>query len=332
MFKINKNMKKQLLSLLLTVSVLGLFSCGNSTPQASAQNRVTVSHAQSQQAPQNINVQSNDVPGFDVNQFAQLLKTTANPDALTQAINQPGNSINNLDLDNDGNIDYVRVDQTGDNQLQVIDETGSASSQRVVIATLDINPQTNSYVVTGTPDYCGPTYIYRSPSGLTFNQLLFLSWWMSPSHYHHYYHPYWGYRTHYYRGYNVYHSRYRTAYNPGYMRTRTTTTRTVVRSSPTQVRTAPTQVRSTPTQVRQTATPPQRTSLSSPTQSQRSFSSGQGSQFRNSGANTSGFGGRSSSSSPSRSYSSPSRSSSSSSSRSFGGNSSRSFGGGGRRR
>jgi hypothetical protein len=315
-------MRKQIVYLaLLAVSAIGFNSCGNST----AQNRVVVTHAPQQPvatAPQNVSVQSNDVPGFDVNGFANLLKTTTNPDALTQAINQPGNSINNLDLDNDGNIDYLKVDQTGGNTLAVFDETPSGKTQ---IATLTVNTQNNSYVINGSPDYCGNTYIYQSQPGLTFGQYMFLSWMLRP---HPYYHPYWGYHRGYYRGYGAYRSHYRTSYNPGYMRTRTTTTRTVVRnpsySGSSQVRQSPTQVRpSAP------APAPQRTSISNPTQSQRSFSTGGANNFRARGSNTSGFGG-SRAASPS-----PSRSSSSSSSRSFGGSRS-SFGGsrssGGRRR
>lgn len=308
-----KKMRKQIVYLaLLVASAIGFNSCGNST----AQNRVIVTHAQPVvTAPQDVNVQSNDVPGFDVNGFANLLKTTTNPDALTQAINQPGNSINNLDLDNDGNIDYLKVDQISGNSLGVYDETQSG---KVTVATLTVNTQNNSYVINGTPDYCGNTYIYQSQPGLTFGQYMFLAWMLHP---HPYYHPYWGYHRGYYHGYGCYHSHYRTPYNPGYMRTRTVTNRTVVRnpsysSGSSQVRQSPTQVRATPT--------PQRSSVSNPTQSQRSFSAGGASNFRSRGSNTNGFGGSSHSSAT---HSSPSHSSPS---RSFGG--SRSSFGGGRRR
>jgi hypothetical protein len=302
-------MRKQIVYLaLLAASAIGFNSCGNST----AQNRVVVTHAQPVvTAPQDVNVQSNDVPGFDVNGFANLLKTTTNPDALTQAINQPGNSINNLDLDNDGNIDYLKVDQISGNSLGVYDETQSG---RVTVATLTVNIKNNSYVINGTPDYCGNTYIYQSQPGLTFGQYMFLAWMLHP---HPYYHPYWGYHRGYYHGYGCYHSHYRTPYNSGYMRTRVVN-KTVVRntsfSGSSQVRQS--QDRATPMT--------QRSSLSNHTQSQRSFSSGGASNFRNRGSNTSGFGGSSHSSAT---HSSPSHSSPS---RSFGG--SRSSFGGGRRR
>lgn len=201
-----KKMKK----LLLSLSVLGLLSltsCSSTTPQADAQNVVYVSHPQ----PQNVNVQSNDLPGFDVNGFANLLKTTTNADALTQAINQPGNNINNLDLDGDGNIDYLKVDQISGNQLGVYDETQNG---KVTVATLTVNTQNNSYAINGTPDYCGSNYYYQSPYGLTFGQFLFLHWMLAP---HPYYHPYWGYHTGYYHGYGYYRSHYARPYTRSYI-------------------------------------------------------------------------------------------------------------------
>lgn len=298
--------------LIATFSLFAMNSCSDTT----AQNRVTVSHPQ----PQDINVQSNDIPGFNVNRFADLLKTTSNPDALTQAINANGNDINNLDLDEDGQIDYLKVDQINNNSLGVYDET---NNDKVEICKLTVNTQNNSYSIVGTPQYCGNTYVYNSSPGLTFGQFMFLHWMLSP---HPYYHPYWGYHVGYYRGYRPYYSHYSRPYTRTYSRTRT-----VTRTVPSTVRST----RSTPTQVSRSASSvrstPQRTSVSNPVRSQREFSRGEGNRFRSSGATGSGF--RSSSSSSSRSSSS--FGSSRSSSRSSFGSSRSSFGGsrgGGRRR
>ena len=87
--------------LIIILSVVLLQSC------SSHQNNVVIQHAQ----PQNVTVQSNDITGFDINKFSELLKTTTSPDALTQALNVNGNNINNLDLDEDNEIDYLKVDQ-----------------------------------------------------------------------------------------------------------------------------------------------------------------------------------------------------------------------------
>lgn len=158
-------MKSLKLFLIAAIASISLYSCGDST----AQNRVSVSHPQ----PQDINVQSNDIPGFDVNRFADSLKTTSSPEALTQAINANGNDINNLDLDEDGQIDYLKVDQVNGNTLAVYDET---SNDKVEICKLTVNTQNNSYSVVGSPQYCGNTYVYNSSPGLTFGQYKFLHW------------------------------------------------------------------------------------------------------------------------------------------------------------
>jgi hypothetical protein len=306
-------MKTLKLFLIVAIASIFLYSCGDTT----AQNRVTVS----QPKPQDINVQSNDIPGFNVNRFADLLKTTSSPDALTQAINANGNDINNLDLDEDGQIDYLKVDQVNNtNTLAVYDET---SNDKVEICKLTVNTQNNSYSVVGSPQYCGNTHVYQSSPGLTFGQYMFLSWMLTP---HPYYHPYWGYHRGYYGGYRPYYSHYSRPYTRTYSRTRT-----VSRSVPTSVRTS----RSTPTQVRSSSSvrsTPQRTSVSNPVRSQREFSRGEGNRYRSSGATGSGF--RSSSSSSSRggfgsrssSSSSSSYGSSRSSSRSSFGSSRSSFG------
>lgn len=138
-------------------------SCGNSP-----QNTVYVTR----NTPQTVSVQSNNVPGFDIEQFAYLLKSTANPDLLTQAINTPGNGINMLDLDNDGSVDYLRVDQIDENTLVVVNETGDGVDSRITICTLLMN--NDSYRINGT-SYCSAPY-YQSPYHLRASEYAFLNY------------------------------------------------------------------------------------------------------------------------------------------------------------
>ena len=86
-----------------------------------------------QNPPQQNNVTiENDAPaGFDVNKLASLVKTSTNPQVLEKAINDPNNHINNLDLDKDGNIDYLKVEEPGQNQLKVVDDVSAADSVTV---------------------------------------------------------------------------------------------------------------------------------------------------------------------------------------------------------
>jgi uncharacterized membrane protein YgcG len=226
---------------------LGLNSCGE--PQVSAQtNNVTINQSQ----PSNIDVQTANVPGFDVNEFANLLKNTKDPQTIEQAINQPNNKINNLDLNNDGNIDYLKVVESANHTLTVVDETSATNS--VTVATLTVNPQQQTMQIAGNQAYCGNTYMYTSH--YTVGDWLFMSYFLYPHSYYvpmyhwgyypRYYHPYrsyygYGYSRPYYRQTyrttNVYRNTYRTSnYRSGYRPTSSYTPRQSISSPKTSQR------------------------------------------------------------------------------------------------
>lgn len=275
-------MKKIISSIFL---VMALMSC-----HSSGQNNVVVTP--SQYSSNNIQVSAENIPGFNVQVFANLVKTTANPQVLEQQINDPNSGINTLDLDKDGNVDYLKVVERA-NQLVVIDET---PTNQITIATLNITPN-GDVSVSGVPTYCGQNYYYHNHYSLT--DAILLSYLLRP-------HPYYIPRYHY--GY----------YPSYYHRTSVISTRTRIISSPSyrsSVRTTTSYSRPT-TSYSRPATPT-RTSLSNPSTSQRSFSTRNTTTPIRSG----GFGSSSRSSSSSFGSSSSSRSSFGSSRSSFGGGS-----------
>ena len=221
----------------------------------------------------NVSISSNTTAGFDVNKLGDIVKTSTDPQVLEKAINDPNNRINNLDLDKDGKVDYLKVTEPGKNELQVIDDI--SSSQSVTVASIKVDPTNNNSAdlnIQGNPSYAGDNYMYHSHFGLT--DFLLLSYLMRP---HSYYTPmyhYGSYPAHYTRTTVV------NNYRP--------TTSSAVSS-------------------------PRRSSLSSPSNSQRSFgrrdnsrpvrsggfgsssssrSSGFGSSHRSFGSSRSGFGRR----------------------------------------
>ncbi|WP_448697917.1 hypothetical protein ACFGVR_13985 [Mucilaginibacter sp. AW1-3] len=150
------------------------------------------------QPPQqnNVTIQSNTTAGFDVNKLANLVKTSTDPQVLEKAINDPANGINNLDLDKDGNIDYLKVNEPGQNQLDVIDDI--SKDQSVTVASIKVNPTDNNSAdlsVQGNPQYVGDNYYYHSH--FTLGDFLLMSYLMRP---HPYYVPmyHYGYYPHYY--------------------------------------------------------------------------------------------------------------------------------------
>jgi hypothetical protein len=206
----------------------------------------------------NVTIESNNAPaGFDVNKLAQLVKTSTDPQTLEKAINDPNNKVNNLDLDKDGNIDYLKVEEPNKNQLNVVDDVSSSDS--VTVARIKVSPNADNTTadlsVQGNPTYVGYDNYYHS--SFSFTDFLLLSYLMRP---HSYYMP-------------MYHYGYYPSY---YSRTRTYTTFRPTTSSAMSTRSS-------------------RSSLSSPTRSQRSFGTRSPQTVRSGGfGRSSGSSGRSS--------------------------------------
>lgn len=227
----------------------------------------------------NVSIQATTLPDFNVNNFAELVKKTKNPTDIETAINAPDNDINNLDLDKNGKVDFLKVVES-QNQIQVLDDIDEKNSVTVATLTITKNNDMAEMQIQGNPSYCGPDYHYRSSFSL--GEVLLLSYLLSP---HRYYVPmyHYGYYPPYYRSYS------------------TTTNRTVTRSSNINRGGNSSSLRSGNN----------RSSVGSPVRSQRSFSARDNSSPVRSG----GFGNRSSSS---KSTFSSGRSSSGSGRSSFG--------------
>lgn len=219
---------------------------------------VVLASACNQHRPEqnNVTIENNTTAGFDVNKLAQFVKTSTDPQTLEKAINDPSNHINNLDLDKDGNIDYLKVQEGDNNKLKVIDDV--SSSESVTVASIKIDPNSNTNTadlnIQGNPNYVGYNNYYHS--SFTFTDFLLLSYIMRP---HSYYMP-------------MYHYGYYPSY---YTRTRTYSTFRPTSSSAMSSRIS------------------RRSSLSNPVRSQRSFSTRSSRSVRSGGFGGSRSSGRS---------------------------------------
>ena len=194
---------------------------------------VIAAGCQNQPQQNNVTIENNTTSGFDVNKLAQFVKTSTDPQVLEKAINDPKNQINNLDLDKDGNIDYLKVEEPGQNQLKVVDDI--SQNESVTVASVNITPNGNSNAdlsIQGNPSYVGYNNYYHS--SFTFTDFLLMSYLLRP-------HPYYVPMYHY--GY----------YPPYYSRTRT-----ITNYRPT-------------TSPSMSSRAPSRSSLGAPSRSQRSF-------------------------------------------------------------
>jgi len=245
----NFNQKNKMKRILIAVMVLTVF--------------FTVGCDQNRPPQNNVTVQSNNTPpGFDVNKLAQLVKTSTDPQTLEKGINNPANHINNLDLDKDGNVDYLKVVEGDQNRLDVVDNVNNTDS--VTVARIKVDPSANNTAdlsVRGNPDYVGYNNYYHS--SFSFTDFLLLSYLMRP---HSYYMP-------------MYHYGYYPSY---YTRVRTVSTFRPTTSPAMSSRSF-------------------RVSISNPSQSQRSFSTRGNAPVRSGGFGKSSPS-RSPSASPSRSF------------------------------
>jgi len=114
-----------------------------------------------------INAQEADslgLPGdnFDLNGVLELFKNAENSEELEKAINSEANEVNNLDLNEDGTIDYVKVmDYQKDNGralvLQI--DINAEESQNVAVIEIDkTGEETATAQIVGDEDLYGENY------------------------------------------------------------------------------------------------------------------------------------------------------------------------------
>ena len=238
--------------------------------------------------------------------LGELVKNSTSAQDIEDKLNTTG-SINNLDLDNDGNVDYIKVTEYGSgNQRGFSFTVDLPNNQSQEIATIEVNQGTNGAQmnIQGNQYVYGNNAYYQSHYSL--GDLMIMHYLFS---YHRpYYSPYhYGYYPRYYRS-------YRSAPYSSYRTRVSTTTRTtrITRSTP-SVRTTTRTITSPNANRTSSLVTSRAKSMASPTRSQKSFSVTSSNRQR---PNTSGFRSSSSSSySSSRPRSSSSSWGSSSSSR-----------------
>lgn len=205
-------MKKLILSALLAIS----FASCNQTPngqvyvQPAPQQDVVVTPSTSQVGDQ-----------LDLQALGEVVKQSNSAEEIENKLNQSG-SINNLDLDGDGQVDYVKVNEVNDNNgrgFVFLVDTANGPEQ-VAQITLSQSGDLANVNIQGNPTYYGSNNYYTT-SHLVRDMLIY-NYLFSPYHRPLYVSPYrYGYYPRTYRSYATrgYHSSPRVT-------TRTTTTRT----------------------------------------------------------------------------------------------------------
>lgn len=144
-------MKSRSIGLALTLSLL--VSCS----VAAAQDRTTVTASTSQAAE-----------GLDLRAVAELFKDSKDLEDFEKRLNDPNLGVNNLDLNEDGDVDFIRVlaEAGGDTHLIVL-QVPLAKDEFQDVATIEVEKAGSDQYkmqVTGNEIIYGPAYYVAPPS------------------------------------------------------------------------------------------------------------------------------------------------------------------------
>jgi len=130
---------------------------------------------------------------LDLRAVGEVIKNSRNPQEIEQKLNAD-DGINNLDLDGDGNRDYLKVTEYGQGSEHGYSICAVLKDGEPEVANVVVNTATSQMTMNGNSQYYGNNNTYQS--SFTTTDFLLLSWLMRPnySYYHSPYHyGYYGY-------------------------------------------------------------------------------------------------------------------------------------------
>ncbi|VAX35362.1 hypothetical protein MNBD_UNCLBAC01-45 [hydrothermal vent metagenome] len=152
----------------------------------------------------NVNVSSSvsAADGLDLKAVGALIKKVKDPKDLEKKLNDSSVGINNLDLNEDSKVDYIKVTEYGDETAKGFSlsvDLGPGDTQEVATIQIEKKGDGGDVEVRGNREIYGQGHYYRSPySGLS--TLLIASYLFRPHPF--YMSPYgWGRYPGYYRSY-----------------------------------------------------------------------------------------------------------------------------------
>lgn len=162
-------MKKLMTNFVLTLALLALCVAG-----VSAQDGATT-----------VTPDSEAAAGLDLYAVAELFKNSENLEKFEQSLNDPQTGINNLDLDNNGQVDFIRVtEQVKDNTHLIILQTPVNESEFQDVATIAVDRESgetyNLHVHGDTVLYGANRYVI--PANNNFGAWNIVRWLFRPNY------------------------------------------------------------------------------------------------------------------------------------------------------
>jgi hypothetical protein len=95
-----------------------------------------------------VTADSNVAAGLDLQAVGDVFKDSKNMEDFEKNLNDPDNGINNLDLNNDGEVDYIRpMEQTADNTHLVVLQAQLGKDDYQDVATIEVQKDKDDYNV-----------------------------------------------------------------------------------------------------------------------------------------------------------------------------------------
>lgn len=134
---------------------------------------------------------------LDLYAVAELFRDSGSIEKFEQSLNDPSKGVNNLDLNNDGAIDFIRVTEqsNGDAHLIIL-QTATGENDFQDVATIAVERENNDYnlQIQGDEEIYGANY-YVVPGERNFSAWNVVKWLFNPNYrvyvspYHYRYYP-----------------------------------------------------------------------------------------------------------------------------------------------
>ncbi len=119
--------------------------------------------------------------GLDLKAVGALLKKAEDGEQFEKLLNSPEERVNNLDLNGDGQVDYIKVTEYGEGDVKGFSlTTEAAGGEEQELATIEVEKagEQANVEIQGNEQIYGRNHYYHSSFGL--GEMLLLGWMFSP--------------------------------------------------------------------------------------------------------------------------------------------------------
>lgn len=163
------------------LGIFAVFIAFSMVSQCGRRNAVQTHQEQPRPQPQTTEVILKEyAKGLDLNATTELAKKAKDAADFERLLNSQVEAVNNIDLNDDGKVDYIKVTEYGSDDKRGFSLTDEISPGKVQeIATIDIQREGEKATVqtTGNPSLYGPSSYHHSSFGLT--DALLVGWLFS---------------------------------------------------------------------------------------------------------------------------------------------------------